>query len=102
MIDPKYSVQILRPEVQASQSSLFDDDQNEDDSDVVGPLIEHDEPDNPIHPELEYEVLHAGEDSSSGYLPAPPPTMLTSWRRKRTLKNDAKLLVSFICLVIFG
>ena len=92
MIDPKYSFQILRPEAQASQT--FSEDEPD-----VGPIIEHDEPDNPIHPELEYEVLHAGEDSSTGYIP-PPPTNIQ--RRKRTIKNDVKLLVSFICLVIFG
>jgi hypothetical protein len=61
------------------------------------PMPEHDEPDNPIHPELEYEVLQPGEDDSQEFVP-PLPTL----RRKRTIKNDLKLLVSFVCLVIFG
>lgn len=90
MIDPKYSFQILRPDAQASQSLA---EEEED----AGPPIEHDEPNNPIHPSLEYEVLRAGEDSSTDYVP--PPVIP---RRKRTLKNDVKLLVSFICMVIFG
>eukprot|EP00977_Amphora_coffeiformis_P000673 scaffold145_cov173-Amphora_coffeaeformis.AAC.14 len=92
MIDPKYSYHILRPEAQASQQTLPVEDEE-----PVERLIEHDEPDNPIHPALEYEILHEGEDSSTAYVPPP-----VSIRRKRTLKNDVKLLVSFVCLVIFG
>ena len=96
MIDPKYSFQILRPEAQASQPLPVGDAPEQEEQ----PMIEHDEPDNPIHPELEYEVLLAGEDSSTGYVPpAPNPVEV---RRKRTLKNDVKLLVSFVCLVVFG
>ena len=99
MIDPKYSVHILRPELQASQSTL----QPDDDEDLpVEPIIEHDEPENPIHPLLEYEILHEGEDSSTGYIPLAPSPTTNIARRKRTLKNDMKLLVSFVCLIIFG
>ena len=92
MIEPKYSFHILRPDAQASQQTL-----PEEEEEPVERIIEHDEPDNPIHPALEYEILHEGEDSSA-YIPPP----ITTRRRKRTLKNDAKLLVSFVCLVIFG
>jgi hypothetical protein len=87
MIEPRRSFQILRPEAQATQSILPEE-----------PPLEHDEPDNPIHPELEYEVLQPGEDDSQEFVPLPPPTP----RRKRTIKNDLKLLISFVCLVIFG
>lgn len=100
MIQPKHSLQILqRPEAQGSQTGNVGD---ESEDVVVGPIVEHDEPENPIHPELEYEVLHEGEDSSTGYIPPLLPPTGTRRRRKRTLKNDVKLLVSFICLVIFG
>lgn len=93
MIEPKYSFHILRPEAQASQQTL-----PEEGEEPAERIIEHDEPDNPIHPALEYEILHEGEDSSTAYI----PLVRTLGRRKRTLKNDAKLLASFICLIIFG
>ena len=94
MIDPKYSYHILRAEAQAPQQTL-----PEGDAEQVERIIEHDEPDNPIHPALEYEILHEGEDSSTAYIPPPAPVPT---RRKRTLENDVKLLISFVCLVIFG
>lgn len=95
MIEPKLGLQVLRPEFHASQTFPEDEDL------LVGPIVEHDEPETPIHPELEYEVLHEGEDSSMGYIP-PPLLPSTRRRRKRTLKNDVKLLISFVCLIIFG
>lgn len=98
MIEPRSSLQILRPETQGSQT--LPEEQAEAEAAAASPIIEHDEPDNPIHPELEYEILHAGEDNSiADFVPLAGPV---NPARQRTVKNHLKLLVSFVCLVIFG
>lgn len=94
MINPQHSLQILRPETQASQNLP-----EEELEQTPAPIIAHDEPETPISTDLEYEVLYAGEDSSTEYV-APP--LLPVARRKRSVKNDIKLLVSFLFLVIVG
>jgi hypothetical protein len=57
-------------------------------SDLTECLLEHEEPEWPIHPGLEFEILEnfAADAANS----------------KHVSRNDAKLLLSFVCLVISG
>jgi hypothetical protein len=96
MIDPKHSLQILRPGAQTVPPSPEEEGSTEEEQ---APTIAHDEPETPIHSDLEYEILYEGEDSSTSFVPT---LRIPSTRRKRSMKNDVKLLISFVCLVVFG
>jgi hypothetical protein len=59
--------------------------------DLIERLLEHEEPDFPIHPGLEFEVLEGAER-----------TLLEEASAKHDPKKDVKLLLSFVFLVISG
>jgi hypothetical protein len=58
-------------------------------------LVEHDEPERPIHPALEYEILAAQDD------PIGLPAQMIC-RPPRPLSKKLKLFISFFFLVIAG
>lgn len=59
--------------------------------DLIERLLEHEEPEFPIHPGLEFEVLEGAER-----------TLLDEVSAKHDPKKDVKLLLSFVFLVISG
>jgi hypothetical protein len=66
-------------------------------------IIEHDEPERPIHPALEYEILALDDDNDDSspeetQTPPEPSVDATKWDHKTNLK----LLLSCIFLVISG
>ena len=67
-------------------------------------LVEHDEPERPIHPALEYEVLAAVAVDDDDQLPATALDEMTPTERPTRNPNTKrlKLVISFIFLVLAG
>ena len=91
MIEPRSSILLLQKRDSQDVHSLYGDvaDMMENSGDVV---LEHDEPEIPIHPALEYEIVAAEIQPSSLQHRGKPPVILCNF----------KLLLSFAGLVIFG
>jgi hypothetical protein len=87
MIEPRSSPFILRRE-----SSVKAGD-GKSSHDLTERLLEHEEPERPIHPGLEFEVLEAQPAER---------TLLEEASAKHDSKKDVKLLLSFVFLVISG
>ena len=71
-------------------------------------MVEHEEPETPIHPGFEYEVLAAPDDpeeESSAEIEErpeqapPPPQAERKWSRH---KRNLKLLISLLLMVVSG
>jgi hypothetical protein len=60
--------------------------------DLIERLLEHEEPERPIHPGLEFEVLEGAERT----------LLEDEASAKHDPKKDVKLLLSFVFLVISG
>jgi hypothetical protein len=84
MIEPRSSPLILRRE---SPVRAVDGISSQD---LMERLLEHEEPEFPIHPGLEFEVLEGAEQTIREALAKHDP------------KKDVKLLLSFVFLVISG
>jgi hypothetical protein len=63
--------------------------------DLIEQLLEHEEPERPIHPGLEFEVLEGQPEPAER-------TLLEEASAKHDPKKDVKLLLSFVFLVISG
>jgi hypothetical protein len=61
--------------------------------DLIERLLEHEEPDFPIHPGLEFEVLEGAERTA---------LLEEEASAKHDSKKDVKILLSFVFLVISG
>lgn len=88
-------------QVHRRESSQFDGN----DSAVVlnAFLVEHEEPETPIHPALEYEVFAAVSESASSNSGDDDSTVAATTRQEeRAAQKSVKLMISFIFLVIAG
>jgi hypothetical protein len=88
MMEPRSSLQIIRRE---SPARAVDGNASQD---LRERLLEHDEPERPIHPGLEFEILETRSELGDG--------TIQEVSAKHDPKKDVKLLISFVFLVISG
>lgn len=92
-MEPRHSIHHLRAD-SLSGRSIFEGEQEEDAGGSPAViLMEHDAPESPIHPALEYEIVPTSQSNEEE---------CPQRRSRSNEKSDFKLYLSFLALIITG